>query len=123
MYESEAVNVNEMWSDSLQASAITHIPHKQTKPKDKNPWIGQELKNPMKKQQRYYKIKKMTGDPQHAQQYLELEHLVQKQTRQAYWNYVEGIVTPGEKKNYHQSRKRFWTYIKHKKVTILESHL
>ena len=33
----------------------------------------------------------------------------------AYWNYVEGIVTPGEHESDHQSRRRFWTYVKHKK--------
>ena len=58
---------------------------------------------------------KNTGDPQHAKQNLELKHRVQKKSRRAYWNYVEGIVTPGEREKDHQSRKRFWTYVKHKK--------
>ena len=58
---------------------------------------------------------KKTGDPQHAQQYLELKHRVQKKFRRAYWNYVEGIVTLGEHESDHQSRKRFWIYVKHKK--------
>ena len=126
MYKADAVNVNDMWikfKDTLQTSATNHIPHKQSRPNDKHPWIGQELKKLMKKQQRYYKIKKKTGDPQHAQQYIELKHLVQKKSRQAYWNYVEGIVTPGEQENEHHSRKRFWTYVKHKKVEKLASHL
>ena len=118
MYDSDAVNVNDMWTtfrDTLQTSAATNIPHKQSKPKDKHPWIGRDLKKLMKKQQRYYKIMKKTGDPQHAQQYLELKHRVQKKSRRAYWNYVEGIVTPGEHESDHQSRKRFWNYVKHKK--------
>ena len=118
MHDSDAVNVNDMWTtfrDTLQTSAATNIPHKQSKPKDKHPWIGRDLQKLMKKQQRYYKIMKKTGDPQHAQQYLELKHRVQKKSRRAYWNYVEGIVTPGENEGDHQSRKRFWTYVKHKK--------
>ena len=47
MYDSDAVNVNDMWTkfrDTLQTSAAKHTPHKQSKPKDKHPWIGQELK-------------------------------------------------------------------------------
>ena len=105
MYDSDAVSVNDMWTtfrDTLQTSAATHIPHKQSKTKDKHPWIGLDLKKLMKKQQRYYKIMK---NPQHAQQYLELKHRVQKKSRWAYWNYVEGIVTPGEHEDDHQSRK------------------
>ena len=47
MYDSDAVNVNDMWTtfrDTLQTSAATNIPHKQSKPKDKHPWIGLDLK-------------------------------------------------------------------------------
>ena len=118
MYDARAENVNDMWitfRDTLQANIATHIPHKQTESKDKHPWIGPELKRLTRKQHRYYKQKKKTGDPLHAQKYMELKHLVQKRTRQAYWDYVEGIVTPGEQENEHNSRKRFWTYVKHKR--------
>ena len=48
MYDSDAVSVNDMWTtfrDTLQASAATHIPHKQSKTKDKHPWIGRDLNN------------------------------------------------------------------------------
>ena len=47
IYDSDAVNVNDMWTkfrDTLQTSAAKHIPHKQSKPKDKHPWKGQEIK-------------------------------------------------------------------------------
>jgi len=41
---------------------------------------------------------------------------VQKKLRQAYWTYVDDIVTtqPTDQ-NIHNSQKRFWTFIKHKK--------
>ncbi|MEW8547734.1 MAG: endonuclease/exonuclease/phosphatase family protein, partial [Candidatus Thiodiazotropha sp.] len=114
----ESTSVDDLWilfRDTLQASIRSHIPHRQSKTKDGYPWIGPELKRLMRRQQRYYKLKKKTGDPQHIQQYLELKHQVQKFTRQAYWKYVEGIVTPGEQETEHTSMKRFWTYIKHKR--------
>ena len=47
---------------------------------------------------------------------MELKHIVQKLTRQAYWKYVEATVTSGEKETEHTSMKRFWTYIKHENV-------
>ena len=40
MCDSDAVNVNDMWTtfrDTLQTSAATNIPHKQSKTKDKHP--------------------------------------------------------------------------------------
>ena len=69
----------------------------------------------MKRQHQYYKIKKKTGDPQHAKRYLNLKHQVQKRQQQAYWEYVGGIVTPQDKENEYAGMKRFWTYIKHRR--------
>ena len=63
----------------------------------------------------YYKTKKKTGDPRHAKRYLDLKHQVQKRQRQAYWDYVESIVTPQDQENEYAGMKRFWTYIKHRK--------
>lgn len=78
-------------------------------------WIESELKKLNKKQHRLYELKKKTGDPNHRQRYLEIKHLVQRRTRQAYKNYVENIVTPQEKESEYTNMKRFWTYIKHKR--------
>ena len=42
---------------------------------------------------------------------------VQRELWQAYWKYIEGIVTPLEDDhNIYSSMKRFWTYIKHQKT-------
>ena len=81
MYNSKTTGVNEMWEkfrDTLQHSINCHIPHRQSRSKDGYPWIGPELKKMMKRQHRYYKIKKKTGDPQHVKCYLDLKHQVQK---------------------------------------------
>ena len=114
----ETASVNDMWilfRDTLQSSITSNISYRQSKTKYGYPWIGPELKRLMRKQHRYYKTKKKTGDPQHIQQYVELKHLVQKRTRQAYWNYVEEIVRLREHEAEHISMKRFWTYITHKR--------
>ena len=54
------------------------------------------LKRLTRKQHRYYKWEKETGEPLHAQ-----KRLVQERARQSYWNCVDGIVTPGGEENEH----------------------
>jgi hypothetical protein len=39
-------------------------------------------------------MKKKTGDHQTQEQYNNLKHHTQKITRQAYWKYIENVVTP-----------------------------
>ena len=118
LYSSDTTDVNTMWKhfkDTLQTSLKSHIPHRRAKTKDGYPWIGPELKKMIRKQHRLYKLKKKTGDPSHKQKYLEIKHLVQRRTRQAYWVYVESIVKPHERETEYTSMKRFWTFIKHKR--------
>jgi len=118
LYDSCAPNVNEMWEtfrETISDSVKNNIPHRQTRHKDGYPWIGPDLKRLIKKQGKLYKTKKKTGDPYHKQRYLDIKHQVQKLTRQAYWTYIEDIVTPKEDDQKYTGMKRFWTYIKHKR--------
>jgi len=39
---------------------------------------------------------------------------IQSEIRKAYWSYVESIISPMQEEN--TSRKRFWTFIKHRRV-------
>lgn len=39
----------------------------------------------------------------------------QREIRRSYWKYVEGIVTPDPNEGDNEDRKRFWTFIKHKR--------
>ena len=118
LYFSDTTDVNTLWEhfkDNLHSSLKSHIPHRRAKTRDGYPWIGPELKKMLRKQHRLYKLKKKTGDPTHKQRYLEIKHLVQRRTRQAYWMYVESIVTPQDGQTEYTSMKRFWTFIKHKR--------
>ena len=61
MHNSETTGVNEMWEnfrDTLQHRINSHIPHHQSRSKYGYPWIGFELKKMMKRQHRFYKLKK-----------------------------------------------------------------
>ena len=111
MTPTQQMSMWENFRDTLQTSLQSHIPHRKTRTKG----IGSELKKIIRKQHILNKLKKKTGDLNHKQRYLEIKHLVQRRTRQAYWNYVEHIVTPQVKETDYTSMKRFWTYIKHKR--------
>ena len=67
----------ENFRDTLLHSINSHVPHRESKPKDGYPWIGPELKKMLKRQNRYYKTKKKTGDAQHTKRYLDFKHQVQ----------------------------------------------
>ena len=104
MHNSETPGVNEMWENfryTLQHSINSHITQRQSRSKDGYLWIGPELKKMMKRQHSYYKIKKKTGDPQHAKYNLDLKRQVQKRQRQAYWENVGRtcIVTQQDQEN------------------------
>ena len=117
-YVSCEPNVNQMWElfrDTVTESIKKNIPRRKTRHKDGYPWIGPKLKRLIKRQARLYKVEKKTADPFHIQKYLDLKHHVQKLTRQAYWKYIEDIVTPKEDEHEHSGMKHFWTYIKHKR--------
>ena len=65
-----------------------------------------------RKRDRCYKSKKKS-----ATKYRKLKQETQRQLRKAYWQYIEGIVTPetDDRAGNGNFIKRFWTYMKHKR--------
>ena len=51
---------------------------------------------------------------QSQEQNSNLKHHTQKITRQAYWKYIENVVTPDENEP-RSGMKKLWTYMKHKR--------
>jgi hypothetical protein len=101
--------------EDIEASVNKYILHKVCKRKYKLPWITQELKSLIQKRDRAYKKKKKSNHPQDTKKFKHLEQTIQRKSRQAYWKYIEEIVTPENNEEVHSLPKRFWTYIKHKK--------
>ena len=121
MFRDPDCNVNTMWEffkQTLSKSAKQHIPQKNSKDKDRQPWINRDIKKNLKRLHRLFKKKKKTGDHQTQEQYNNLKHHTQKITRQAYWKYIENVVTPDESEP-RSGMKKFWTYIKHKRKDIV----
>ena len=104
-------SVETLWETlktDLKIGAQAYIPSKLCKSKDGFPWITSELKKLMNKRDRLYKKRK------HSPEYADLKRLVQQKQRQAYWNYVEDMVTI-DPDNANGVPKKFWTYIKHRR--------
>lgn len=58
---------------------------------------------------------KKTKDNTLIQKYRELKKEVQNQQRNAYWRYIEEIVTANENDQTSEGSKKFWTFNKHRK--------
>ena len=116
-------SINDIWDTfqvALEKSSSLNIPFKTAKRKDGSPWITDEIRKLIKKRDRLYKKKKKSADKGHIEKFKIIKHLIQKKQRQAYWNYIEDIIIPKESDttntcNKNNSKKRFWTFIKHKK--------
>jgi hypothetical protein len=99
MFNDTKCTANTMWNtfrDTLINSTSKNIPHKTARNKNGHPWIDAELKKQIRRQQRLYKKMKKTGDPDIKKAYMKHKHHLQKLTRQAYWRYIEGIITPDD---------------------------
>jgi hypothetical protein len=112
----DSQSTNTLWESfktSLQEGIKQNIPHKTAKAKDGNPWITREIKRLIRKRDKLYTRKKTTKTRKDQESFKHLKALVQKKIRQAYWKYIEDIVTPCPDEPTGTCTKRFWTYIKH----------
>ena len=108
----------EMWmhfQEHLELSVKTNIPHKTARLKDSSPWITRDLRRLINKRDRWYKRKKKSGNLRDTNRYKELKKDTQRHLRQAYWKYIDSIVTPPQDESHQNCMKRFLTYIKHKR--------
>ena len=113
-------DVNQLWdtfTNNLQESINNHVPQKIAKSKDKFPWITKEIKQMIRRRDRMYKRKKKIQPSGRYQQVKKLKQLVQRKMRQAYWNYIEEVISIEHvpEQNNRTNTKKFWTYNKHRK--------
>lgn len=120
--DSDTKSVNELWMDfkvAITRGVKNHIPHKICKPKDNLPWVTPKIRQLIKKRDRLSvrrKLRMKAGqtDPNKITTKIKaLKKMIQKEMRDAYWRYVESIITPEEHTEHQSCNKRFWTFIKH----------
>lgn len=80
----------------MESSVKSNTPCKIAKNKDGYPWINIDLKRLINRRDSAYKRKKKSGNMADKERYMyqTLKQETQRQLRKAYWQYVEGIVTP-----------------------------
>ena len=120
--EMDKKDTNSLWNtfktDFLH-SIKQHIPHKMTSKKDRPPWISGKVRRMIRTRNRIYKKIKVTKDSaklsELEKKMITLKHIIRKETRTAYWDYVESIMVPNEDKPYNKDSKRLYSFIKHRK--------
>ena len=121
-YHSSAIN--ELWNEfkaAIHSLADKYIPSKLAKSKDSLPYLTPEIKKLITKRDRLFRERKTamrnfensTPHFKHVDtKYKELRSLIKKKLRQAYWKYIEDIITPLQEDNPHSGMKCFWGFIK-----------
>ena len=107
----KSMDINQMWEEfknHIHKLLEKYIPQRTIKHQHGYPWITTELRRMIRKRDRLYnKIKKM-GNTKMRNDYKHLKHLVQKETRKSYWDYISNIIAPDDKPN----PEKFFSFLK-----------
>ncbi len=106
-----SVNINEMWTnlkDEIKKMTDKHVPQRTINHNHGYPWITTKLRRIFRKRDRLYSKKQRTGNTKANEEYKQFKHLVQKESRKTYWNYISNIIAPDDKPN----PKKFFSYLK-----------
>jgi len=109
-----ASNVQSLWDafkSKLDELVTKHVPTKVLSGKQHLPWLNAKVRKLMKKRDRLYCKNKKRKSSSISDKLKKIKKLIQKETRQAYWNHMNNIICdPTENK--HGTTKRFWGFIK-----------
>ena len=93
--------VNQLWDNitcELERAINKFIQHKTAKIKDRQPWINIKIRRLMRKRDKLYYKNKHQPSSEKSCKLKSLKHLIQSQSRKAYWDYVEDLITPKKRK-------------------------
>ena len=87
---------------------VKHVPKKLVRVNKDQPWMTKPILREINKKKRWHRIAKESGMRKHWDRYLEIQKSVKKNSKKAFWNYMNNILTPKVEEN----PKIFWRYIK-----------
>ena len=105
------IDIDQLWN--LFKTEVTnimdnHIPTKMiNNSKRKQPWINKKIKSLIRKRNKMFKSMKQHPNSKTTQKYKEIKHQIQRETRNAYWNYIENIICYDETVETSQKQKKF----------------
>ena len=91
------------------------IPQKQIKPKHCLPWVTQRIRKLIRAKYRLHSKLKHKPRTYTKDKYKQASHTPQKETRKAYWAYLENTIDYTSESNTqdrHTKQNRFWSFIK-----------
>ena len=112
---------NELWNKlkaALNEAVESHISHRNASNRDRPPWINGKLKKLIKNRDRLFK-KTKKGSKKSKLRTTKLQILkstIRKETRTAYWTYVESVITPNQDDHNRNGNKKSWSFIKHRQT-------
>ena len=120
--------VNELWlmfKEAVTSAVKKFVPSKICKKRERLPYMTSEIVKLIRRRDRTYKKRqkarrnfdRSSAGYQNADKKLKLlKKEIQTKLRQAYWKYIESIITPLEEDNEPTSgMKRFWQFVKSKR--------
>ena len=108
-------SVDEMWdnfSTSMAKIQKDHVPTKISSTRFHQPWINTNLKRLSRRKRRSFRKKNKTKKKKDHARHRKLKAELQRETRQAYNNFIKDTISPDAKGN----PKKFWGFIKNKRV-------
>ena len=123
----EQTSVNTQWTVlkiTLLKAMQEFIQQKQIKPKHCLPWVTQRSRKLIRAKYRLHSKLKHNPRTDTKDKYKQASHTLQKETRKAYWAYLENIIDYTSEPNTqdrHTKQKRFWSFIKSTGKTVQAS--
>ena len=103
------------FNKAIDEGTKKYVPTRFTKAKERPPWITQDIKRLLRKQKKLFEKQKGNAYTRRASKhYRSLKALIQRSTRKAYWQYIEGIIN-SENDESPTKDKKFWRYVKHQR--------
>ena len=116
---SSANELRNMFKSSLLQAVRDNIPHRTTSNRDRPPWISHKIKKMINTRGRLLRKMKAVSDHRKRddieKKMKDLKHDIRRETRTAYWTYVESIVVPDEEAAFNKASKKLFSFIKHRK--------
>ena len=109
------------FTSELLAAIDKFIPSRQTKTREKPPWISLETVRLIRKQHKLFDKQRGCAYASRAsKQYRSFKAFVQRSVRKSYWEHIRGIIgasegPDGDTTNPLTTSKRFWQFIKHRR--------
>ena len=116
----ETDDIDTLWNifkSSLVKAIEKFVPHCTASTRDRPPWITPKIKKLIRSRDHLFKKNATKPKTSRKEKLKTLKKTIQKETKKAYWDYTENLITENESQS---GNKKVWTFIKHKKTDSID---